>query len=299
MSRVRFAVVTNESTATDRSLASAAPAGVAGYVLAPWETVAVLEPGDVALGRLDVRDTLDGVTDGLWCLGELEARGVRVLNPAPTLLATHDKLLTTRLLDRAGIKQPETIHVHAGVTTPNWVGAAVVKPRHGSWGKDVIRCETEAELRSHLRSLQKRPWFARHGALVQELVPPLGYDLRILVAAGQVVGSIRRHAAPGEWRTNVALGATRVPIGRPPDVACELAVHAAAAVGGDLVGVDLLPTPAGSWLVLEVNGAVEFDATYASDDVHRESVRRLLADSAAPKSLARPPRRPAESAEPS
>jgi hypothetical protein len=52
MSRVRFAVVTNESTATDRSLASAAPAGVAGYVLAPWETVAVLEPGDVALGRL-------------------------------------------------------------------------------------------------------------------------------------------------------------------------------------------------------------------------------------------------------
>ena len=37
-----------------------------------------------------------------------------------------------------------------------------------------------------------------------------------------------------------------------------LAVAAARAVGAELVGVDLLPTPAGGWTVLELNGAVEF-----------------------------------------
>jgi hypothetical protein len=115
----------------------------------------------------------------------------------------------------------------------------------------------------------------RHGALVQELIPPAGYDLRVLVAAGHVVGAVRRDAARDEWRTNVALGATRTPVRRTPDDARELALSAASAVNGDLVGVDLLPTPDGSWTVIEVNGAVEFDETFATD-VHRRTVERLL-----------------------
>ena len=75
--------------------------------------------------------------------------------------------------------------------------------------------------------------------------------------------------------TNVALGATRTPVRRPPDDARELALRAASAVNGDLVGADLLPTPDGSWTVIEVNGAVEFDETYATD-VHRRTMERLL-----------------------
>jgi glutathione synthase/RimK-type ligase-like ATP-grasp enzyme len=39
-------------------------------------------------------------------------------------------------------------------------------------------------------------------------------------------------------------------------------VRAAAAVGGDLVGVDLLPDERG-WRVIEINGAVEFTDDYA------------------------------------
>ena len=107
------------------------------------------------------------------------------------------------------------------------------------------------------RNLPSEPWYRAHGALVQELVPTLGFDLRIVVADDHVIGAISRVAAPGEWRTNVALGAERRQATPPPD-ACALALAAARATGASLVGVDLLPDGRGRWTVAEINGAVEF-----------------------------------------
>ena len=62
----------------------------------------------------------------------------------------------------------------------------------------------------------------------------------------------------------MALGAHRRPV-EPPSFACMLAVEAAAAAGGDLIGVDLLPDGEGGWVVLELNGAVEFTPEYSLD----------------------------------
>ena len=95
-------------------------------------------------------------------------------------------------------------------------------------------------------------------------MPPQGYDLRIVVAAGRVVGAVERHVSGSEWRTNVALGASRVRTA-PADTACALALDAARAVGGDLVGVDLLPSADGGYTVIEVNGAVDFTEDYSLD----------------------------------
>ena len=64
----------------------------------------------------------------------------------------------------------------------------MIKPRFGSWGADVIRCETPEELERYLEQLQDKPWFLRRGAVAQELVPPVGFDLRLLVAGDAVVG---------------------------------------------------------------------------------------------------------------
>ena len=230
-------------------------------LLAPEQAVTRLRHGDAALGRLDVLPTLDGVDDGLWALGSLAAGGIRTLNRAGALLAAHDKLLTARLLLRAGLPHPRTRLLSPGAPLPELRLPVVVKPRFGSWGKDVVRCKDLAALRSHLRELELRPWFRAHGAIVQELVPSQGTDLRIVVAGGAIVGAIERVARKGEWRTNVALGAHRRPV-EPPPFACMLAVEAAAASGGDLIGVDLLPDGEGGWVVLELNGAVEFTHEY-------------------------------------
>jgi glutathione synthase/RimK-type ligase-like ATP-grasp enzyme len=57
---------------------------------------------------------------------------------------------------------------------------------------------------------------------------------------------------------------------------CRLAIAAAAAVGADFVGVDLLPVSDG-YVVIETNGAVEFDRRYDLDgeDVYTELVNAL------------------------
>jgi ribosomal protein S6--L-glutamate ligase len=259
-----LAIVAQRRTATNVALAAAVPRGVDARILAPEQAATVLQPGAVALGRLDVVDGLDGVEDGLWALGSLPARGVGVLNRAGALLAAHDKLLTARVVQRAGLPHPRTRILHPGGPVPEWDGPLVVKPRFGSWGREVELCEDEISFRRHLRSLEHRLWFQRHGAVLQEFVPPAGFDLRVVVAAGVAVGAISRVAAPGEWRTNIALGGTRVQVD-PPAAALELAVRAADACGADLLGVDLLPDGAGGHTVLELNGAVDFTREYRID----------------------------------
>jgi RimK family alpha-L-glutamate ligase len=272
MSGMRFALVASEARGTNACIARAGGAGWS--CVTPDEAARELVAGDVAVGRLDVLPELDGIAGGLRTLGELEARGVRVLNPASALIAAHDKLVTARLLQGAALPHPRTWCVTDGSRRPVLVGPTVVKPRFGSWGRDVVRCVDDEALGLALEHVSRYPWFAAHGALVQELVPPHGFDLRVLVAGGCVVGSIRRVAAPGEWRTNVALGARREAVDPPPD-ACELALASAAVAGTDLVGVDLLPTAAG-WVVLELNGAVDFTADYSrSEDVFAAVARAL------------------------
>ena len=151
----------------------------------------------------------------------------------------------------------------------------MLKPRFGSWGRDVTRCDDAAQIERATEAARARDWFNATGAVAQRLIPPAGFDLRVLVAAGQVAGAVMRNAAPGEWRTNVALGAHRIPT-TPPQDACELALAAAEAVGGDLVGVDLLPLPWDGWIVLEVNGAVEFNTAYSFETEIFSTVREVL-----------------------
>ena len=273
---MRFALISGGPTPTNDALSRLSTGDVAWEWMSPHDALAALRPGDVALGRLDVLPTLDGIEDGLWVLGALGARGVTILNEPAALLAAHDKLLTSRLLRRAGIPHPRTWHVRPGRTEFRRYGSLVLKPRFGSWGREVRRCDDEDELRDALRLVSGEDWFLRHGAIVQELVPPQGYDLRILVAAGRVVGAVYRVAAPGEWRTNIALGGVRREVAEPPYEAAVLAVEAARAIGASLVGVDLLPHGRGGWVVAELNGAVEFTQEYAPlRDVFAETASAL------------------------
>ena len=276
MRTVRFAVVAHHSTDTNEALAAAAESlGAAAAVLAPRDALRVLQPGDVALGRLDVREGLDGIESGELELERLAAFGVEVLNPPRVLAAAHDKLLTARALRLAGLPHPRTWLIAEGMPSAAPELPLVLKPRFGSWGRDVVLCRTREELDAALERASFRGWFREHGALAQELVPPQGWDLRIVVAAGRVVGAARRLAAPGEWRTNVALGGHSEPAAAPL-LARTLALAAAQAIRADLVGVDLLPTGNG-YVIAELNGAVDVQPWYRYDgDVYGDAVFELM-----------------------
>jgi [lysine-biosynthesis-protein LysW]--L-2-aminoadipate ligase len=277
----RVWVLAGHSTLTnDLLLGALHERGVPAELVGSERVSRVARRCDLILGRLDVRPTLDGVDEGLSALADLQLRGMRVLNTASTLLACHDKLQTAIRLGRRGVPQPTTAHIDLGGPIPDLEYPVVVKPRFGSWGHDVVLCDSEKQLQRVLRRLRNRNWFKRHGVLLQALVEPFGFDLRAVVAGGRVVGAVRRVAAPGEWRTNIARGGSRSPI-EPPDNACSLAVAAAAAVGGDVVGVDLLPLRDGGFVVLEVNGAVEFTHEYSrgAGDVF-DDVAAFVADAA-------------------
>jgi len=259
---VRVAIVGHRSSATNLALAARCWNGSSAELLSPREALLRLGPGDLALSRLDVRDDLDGVEEGLWSLDRLASVGVEVLNPPAALLRAHDKLLTARTLRRAGLPHPRTTLIEPYREPPDLDFPVVLKPRFGSWGKDVQLCESRGELERSLEALAFRPWFRQGGVLAQELIAPLGHDLRLVVAGEKIIGAAKRLAAAGEWRTNVALGASAVPT-IPPPVASRLALAAAAASGLHLVGVDLLPTGPGGFCVIELNGAVDFRPVYS------------------------------------
>ena len=173
-------------------------------------------PGDVALGRLDVLPIAR--RRRARALGARPARGARRhrAERAPHARRRARQARDRRRAAAAGVPHPRTVHVAPWLELPELEPPLVLKPRFGSWGEDVIRCDDEDGDRARARAPATRArGSTRPAALAQKLVAPRGYDLRLVVAGGRVIGAVERVAAPGEWRTNVALGARREPCTRP------------------------------------------------------------------------------------
>jgi RimK family alpha-L-glutamate ligase len=249
----------HDTPATDALVNALATAGTVAARVDPAMAAELARPGDVVVGRVDVLPDVSGIAPGLTELSRAAACGAAVLNPASALVAAHDKLLTAERFAERGVPHPKTVHVDAETIRNLDRFPLVLKPRFGSWGRDVVLVPSHAERDATAKLFARRRWFREHGAIAQEYIDTRS-DLRVLVCCGSVVGAVSRIARPGEWRTNVALGARRRPAF--PDLAAQaVAVAAAAAVEGDLVAVDLLPSPSG-WLALEVNGAADFNQDY-------------------------------------
>ena len=168
------------------------------------------------------------------------------------------------MLDAAAVPHPRTGVVRSPSEPLTVSPPLVIKPRFGSWGIDVHRCESERHARETLRLLGERTWFRLHGALIQELVGP-----RPLRPAAD-----RRGRAGGRGRPadGGARGVADERLARrerspavPDDRACELACVGPRS-GAPLRSRRRRPRsapPGGDYVVLELNGAVDFDAAYS------------------------------------
>ena len=123
----------------------------------------------------------------------------------------------------------------------------IVKPLFGSMGFGMARVEDPDIAQRVFRALEVE----RAVYYLQETLPHDGVDVRALVVGDRVVGAIERVGTG--WRVNLARGARARPIALDEDRA-RLCVRAAAALGADYAGVDLLRAADGRDYVLEVNG---------------------------------------------
>ncbi|MGW8555977.1 RimK family alpha-L-glutamate ligase [Streptomyces tubercidicus] len=216
----------------------------------------------------------------------LEARGAKVVNSAASTTLCGDKWLTSVALQRRGLPTPRTalaMTPDAALTALEEIGyPAVIKPLVGSWGRLVTPVDNPRIAATVLEHIAALPSPQSHIIYVQEMIPKLDRDIRVIVVGDEALGAIYRRSS--EWRTNVARGGVSEFFALSEEDA-ELAVAAADAVGADISGVDLVVDSEGMTSVLEVNHRVEFagfqEAQGDRVDVADRIVRHLLSKAAA------------------
>lgn len=193
----------------------------------------------------------------------LEARGMRLFNPAAAVEACDDKALTHIALAGA-VPMPKTVLVpltfpRVGYTDATFLERIadylgfpfVVKECFGSFGQQVYLARDMAEARALLEKTAGSPIVA------QEFIrASFGRDARLYMVGGRCVAAIVRENDSGDFRANVAQGGRALAFS-PDGEALRIAQTACAALGLDFAGVDLLFGENGP-LLCEVNSNAHF-----------------------------------------
>jgi RimK family alpha-L-glutamate ligase len=209
-----------------------------------------LDSVDLILARIIPSGSLEQIIFRVDALHRLEDRGLRVMNSPRAIERTVDKFWTSALLEQCGIPTPETVvcqsldEAFAGFRA---LGDVIVKPLFGSMGLGMVRVSDEEMAFRVFRAIEQ----IRGVYYLQRTIDHEGADVRAFVIGGRVVGAIERRSQG--WRTNLARGGSARSV-TLTDERASLAIRAAASVGADYAGVDLLTGRDGTSYVLEVNG---------------------------------------------
>jgi RimK family alpha-L-glutamate ligase len=209
-----------------------------------------LDRADAVLARIIPSGSLEQIIYRVDALHRLEDRGVRVMNSPRTIERTVDKFWTSALLEQCGLPTPDTIVCETpeeAVAAFRELGDVIVKPLFGSMGLGMIRVSDEEMAFRVFKTIEQ----IRGVYYLQRAIEHEGRDIRAFVVGGRVLAAIERRS--DGWRTNLSRGGTARPV-ELSEAWAGLAVRAAAAVGAEYAGVDLLPARDGAVYVLEVNG---------------------------------------------
>jgi len=200
----------------------------------------------------------------------LEGVGIRPVSSFKTLQVAGNKLFTSMMLIRKGVKTPKTVlsfSYQSALNSLNKIGyPAVLKPIVGSWGRlisligDKYSAEAILEDRQYMSPLYQIYY-------IQEYVDKPGRDIRVTVVGGEIVSAIYRVSPPGQWKTNIALGSKSEKAEVDSELA-EIVLKAAEAVDGEFVGVDVMESPREGYLVNEVNPTPEFRGSMEATGVN-------------------------------
>lgn len=190
----------------------------------------------------------------------LEFKGLTVINKHRVGEICGNKYLTTLALEKARVPTPRTMFSFTADSAKEAVEKlgypAVLKPVVGSWGRGVAPLKDRdtaspiIELREEMTGALNQIYY------IQEMIKRPPRDIRTIVVGDRVVAAAYRYAPPQDWRTNVARGGKTAPCKITKELE-EMALKAADAVGGGVLGVDAMESPDGL-VIHEINNTVEF-----------------------------------------
>lgn len=210
-----------------------------------------VEDLDAIIVRSMPLGSLEQVIFRMDCLQHWEQAGKLIANPPKSLEVAIDKWLTLQRLYSAGVPVPPTVACQSRDTALEAFdalgGDVVVKPLFGGEGRGIVRVQDKDMAWRVFSTLQQL------GSVmyVQKFLPHFGYDIRVLFV-GQERFAIRRRAVEGAWKTNLSQGSV-AELHSLTEREYDMAIRSAQAVGGSVLGVDLLPCQDGRLYVLEVN----------------------------------------------
>lgn len=213
---------------------------------------------DVIIVRTMPPGSLEQVVYRMDVLGQMQAAGIRVVNSPKSLECAVDKYLTTARLQAVGLPVPDTIvceHEDDAAAAYEALGRdVVVKPLFGAEGRGIVRVSDPDLAHRTFRTLMRLDSVL----YIQKFIEHEGFDVRVLVLNGHVVGAIRR-CSPNDFRTNVSRNAV-AELHTPTDQEVEFALRATAATGAYIAGIDLLYDRLGNCYVIEVNAVPGWQA---------------------------------------
>lgn len=193
-----------------------------------------------------------------YCLEEI---GLPVVNSFSVSEICGNKLITSLILKKNNVPTPKTTFAFSTESARECMKKLgyplVVKPIIGSWGRGVYQIKDQSMADMMLDSRQENDNSFSRIYYFQELIDRPSRDIRCIVIGDQIVASVFRYSSENEWRTNVAVGG-RTEMAPLTSELKEIVLKASNAVGGGILGVDLMEDKERGYLVHEVNNTVEF-----------------------------------------
>jgi [lysine-biosynthesis-protein LysW]---L-2-aminoadipate ligase len=191
----------------------------------------------------------------------LEQIGLPVVNSFSVSEICGNKLITSLILKKNNVPTPKTTFAFSTESARECMKKLgyplVVKPIIGSWGRGVYQIKDQFMAEMMLDSRQENDNSFSRIYYFQELIDRPSRDIRCIVIGDQIVASVFRYSSENEWRTNVAVGG-RTEVAPLTSELKEIVLKASNAVGGGILGVDLMEDKERGYLVHEVNNTVEF-----------------------------------------
>ena len=194
----------------------------------------------------------------------VDSYDVPVVNDPKTAAVCADKADNSLVLAEAGVPTPATDVAFTKESALESIEAfgypCVLKPVVGSWGRLMAKIDSRSAAEAILEHKETLGHYEHKVFYIQEFVEKPGRDIRVVTTDGEPVAAMARSSE--HWLTNAAQGAETEEIEVTPAMA-DLVEQASDAVGGGLLGVDLMEVggaDSGEFTVHEVNHTVEFKA---------------------------------------